>query len=180
MQMTEIKREVLGNVDFDEITLGVGSEAKELLGYGVLAKKQEEITDAQPILQGLANLGIEVLNEGDVKLYKYDHQREVAQKSFAAWLVMPVTEWNASNYNAPTWRDMDISEYKEPVPEFVLHKAIQVKKEMPDCRIMIEHLDESPDPFLVIQTTMPNKYSTPTERYFIEVWNEPKFEGRLR
>ncbi len=181
MLMTEIRRESIGSVNFDEITLGIGSEAAELLGYEVLSKKQSEVTEATPIMKCIAELGIDILNEADVKQYQHEHQREIAQKTFAEWLAMPATEWRSSSYSAPTWRTTTtIKEYKEPVPEFVLHKAIQIKKAMPDCGVMIEWLDESPDPFLVIQTAMPNLYSTPTEKYYVEVWNEPKFEGTIR
>jgi hypothetical protein len=180
MLMTEIKRENVGCVNFDEMTLGVGAEAAELLGYEVLQSKQVEVTEATPILKSLGELEIEILNERDVKQYKHEHQREIAIRTFAEWQSLPVSDWNSTRYSAPAWREQPIKEYKEPVPEFVLQKAIQIKKAVPGCVIAIEHLEESPDPFLIVHTDMGSSYKTPTEAYYVEVWNEPKFEGRVR
>lgn len=169
MLMTEIKRESVGVVNFDEITLGVGAEAAELLGYEVLQSRQVEVTEATPILKVLSELEIEVLSQRDVKQYKHEHQREIAQKTFADWMALPTSDWNSTRYTAPAWRELPIKEYKEAVPEFVLQKAIQIKKAVPGCVIAIEHLEESPDPFLIVHTDMGSSYKTPTETYYVEV-----------
>ncbi len=68
----------------------------------------------------------------------------------------------------PTWKRVPIKEYNEEIPEHVLEKAIAIKKEIGDASFFVEKLEYIPDPFLVVVCG--------TEEYYIEVWDEPKFE----
>lgn len=189
MLQTDIKREpVYCIAEFDETSINIGDEAREVLGYSTLADTTANLdpTGDKPIAKALQALGIEVLNLSDVQTYQLEHLREVAQRMFDEWLQKDARDINTlrnswNNFRGPAWEKTGIEKYKEPVPEFVLNKAIQIKKAYPDCQILIEHLNESPDPFLIIQTPIAaSEWKDPAERYYVEVWNEPKFEGRVR
>lgn len=77
----------------------------------------------------------------------------------------------------PSWRATDIwvrtglKSYEQEIPEFVLNKAVQIKKELPDVNLYVEHLVHKPDPFLVAVLD--------GEEFYVEVWEEPGFEGRI-
>lgn len=168
MLLTEIRREPAETqaegsftLSFDKSSVSLGRKAKELLGYSVLTDTAEE-TEA-PIAKALRDLGIDVLNADDVRHYRLQHFRDMPRRP------------------RPSWECTEISRYPDPIPEFVLNKAVQIKKALPTCELVIEHLTETKDPFLIVQTRMPYKYppTQPTERYYVEVWDEPKFEGRL-
>lgn len=74
-----------------------------------------------------------------------------------------------------SWVKVPIARYAKAIPEFVVRKAIQIKKALPEVKLFIEELQYDPDPFLVATCENENF----TEQYYIEVWEEPKFEGRL-
>ena len=75
----------------------------------------------------------------------------------------------------------------QPVPEFVLRKAVDIKQELPSAEFYIEHLKE--DPFLIVSLEPLRDYQTSSntlDRFmnddataYIEVWAEPKFEAAL-
>lgn len=66
------------------------------------------------------------------------------------------------------WTNTEIKNYQQPIPEFVLRKALQIKEKVPDAQFFVEHLEEKYDPFLKVKHGNLDLY--------IEVWNEPKFE----
>ena len=68
------------------------------------------------------------------------------------------------------WNPVPISNYPEPIPEFALQTAVDVKKACPEANFFIEELvvKKIPDPFLVAELA--------GEKYYLEVWNEPGFE----
>lgn len=189
MQMTEIKRESLGPVEFDEPVCSLADEAKEVLGYERLKQVVTGEVEGGELKKSLSSCGLEVLNKTDVERYQTEHLKEIAQKKFAAWLNSNESVKSfGGRFDCPAWLMTPIEKYKEAIPEFVLNKAIQIKKAMPNAGIFIEYLDESPDPFLVVKTQKTvtytyqekeNSYQADDEMYYIEVWAEPKFEGRL-
>lgn len=79
------------------------------------------------------------------------------------------------------WYQVELNDYSEAVPEFVLHTALRIQKLLPDARFFVEHLAfaraslreqrraRSLDPFLLV--------AHGDKAYFIEVWDEPKFEA---
>ncbi len=71
------------------------------------------------------------------------------------------------------WGWTQIGRYEKPIPEFVLNKAVTLKREIPMVELFIEEVKKVPlrDPFLVAVLGK--------ERFYLEVWNEPKFEGRI-
>lgn len=73
------------------------------------------------------------------------------------------------------WHRIAISKYLKAIPEFVVNKAIQIKEALPEVKIFVEELQYDPDPFLVVTCENDNF----TEQYYVEVWEEPLFEGRF-
>lgn len=77
------------------------------------------------------------------------------------------------------WALAPIGIYEGSIPEFVLAKAIQVKKELPDVRLSIDQLysttEEFPvrdrDPFLVAMFN--------DETFYVDVWDEREYEAQL-
>lgn len=66
------------------------------------------------------------------------------------------------------WTNTEIKNYQQPIPEFVLNKALQIKERVPSAQFFVEHLEEKHDPFLKVKHGNLDLY--------IEVWDEPKFE----
>jgi len=175
MNMEEIERQVITVTEYDEPCVGLAEEAKQVLGYDILKTAIEKPNERTQLELALAAAGIEVLNPEHVKTYQTEMLKERSKILFAEWLKTT----DPSSFWGPRWDKTPIEDYKQPIPEFVLNKAIQIKKAVPDVRIYVEHLSEHPDPFLVV--AMKHKdYSFDGETHYIEVWAEPKFEGRVR
>ncbi len=78
--------------------------------------------------------------------------------------------------NEKTWKLHPLSEYGEPVPEFALQTAVDIKKEFPDAEFYVCALEVNrviDDPFLVLRT----RFGDEERDYYLEVWNESQFEG---
>jgi hypothetical protein len=175
MKMNEIERETITVLEYSEPCVGLASEAKEVLGYSVLSQAISEPTEHTALEIALASCGIEVLNAEDVATYQRELLIERTSAMLQEWLKNPT-----GTFIGPSWDKTKIEQYREPIPEFVLNKAIQIKKAMPEVRIYIQHLSEHPDPFLVVATKHKNYEILDEQELWIEVWEEPKFEGRLR
>lgn len=170
MNMTEIRRSVPKVPATSESTVTLAEDAASVLGYKVLQQTQKNPKATMGSLTfALAELAIEVLDPAGVKAYQGDHMKEVARRLFEEWLT-DRSPYRTSFY-CPNWRETKIEEYGEPIPEFVLNKAVQIKKAVPECKIIVEYLDENPDPFLLVKLG--------DEKHCVEVWAEPKFEGKL-
>jgi len=145
-------------------------EAEAVLGYCGLRQK----TGAPSTLRTLlARLEIEVWNAAEVQAYKQqmcDHCR-TAGKMFD-----------------PTWTVVPISDYTEPIPDFVIAKAIEIKKELPQTEFYVEYFRE--DPFLLVTTRKPKmgdlgrhgQFGAKAVNYsdevmYLDVWNEKSFEA---
>ena len=175
MKLTEICRETTSVIDFTEPMSTLAQEAEEVLGYSRLKQEKDD-----PAVTGmkakLAALQIETLKASDVEQYKSEQLIERTKEKLAKW----ITEGATGTFYGPSWNRVDISKYNEPIPEFVLNKAIQIKREIPGVVIQIDSLEDYPDPFLVVSVKHP-RYSNLTEDdTYVEVWAEPKFEGRIR
>jgi hypothetical protein len=186
MEMTEIRKQSLTAVEgVTEQIVSLAAQARELLGYDVLGKQTGaiqtmELTELQ---MALKELEIEIMFPADVERYQRERQIEQTKLNFEKWLQefsksdVKLHRWN--RFDGPAWGVDKISEYKQPIPEFVLAKAVQIKQRVPECEIYVESLQDHPDPFLIVATATANRYDEPKERYYVEVWAEPKFEGRL-
>lgn len=71
------------------------------------------------------------------------------------------------------WKTTKIDSYREPIPEFAQSRAIELKQHCPEVEFYVEELkaDKVIDPFLVAYFGH--------DQYYIDVWDEPAFEGRL-
>ena len=175
MKITEITRQENKVVEWTEPVLTLAAEAEQVLGYSVLKAHQSGEEQSSELQKTLEKLGIETLNKADVERYQAEMLIEQTEIKFQEWRKSP-----SGTFFGPTWEKLTIDKYREPIPEFVLNKAIQVKREMPDVRIYIEHLTEHPDPFLIVATKHETYECLDGESFYIEVWEEPKFEGRIR
>lgn len=184
MLMTEIRRQSLGVLDkVDEVLSSLAEQAKEVLGYDVLKNHAAPVVaELTPLQVALKEAEIDVLNRKDVAAYQKERLLERTQELLAIWLQDTAKLEEIRSFNrfmGPSWTQFKIAEYKQPVPEFVLAKAIQIKQLAPECEIYIEHLEDHPDPFLVVLIPDGRAYWPAKETYYVEVWAEPKFEGRL-
>lgn len=185
MQMTEIRRHsYAATVKIDDVLSSLADEAKELFGYDVLAQKVATLESEETALQSaMKRLDIEILNRSDVLSYKKERMVERSAERFKDWAKEISTKeriYSFDGFRGSAWIRRKLEEYKQPIPEFVLAKAVQIRRAVPDCMIWVESLEDHPDPFLVV--TAPdakNEWDDPAETYYVEVWGEPKFEGRL-
>lgn len=181
MKQSDIRRVPFILPNLTEVTESVAADAAEVLGYKAL-KNQIAPEALKPLAQVLSDLGIDILNADDVKKYQFEKISEVAQRTFAEWLATPITSYR-NTYYSPGWRNTKIAEYEQAVPEFVLNKAVQIKRGCPDVVIEVQWLEEHPDPFLIVRvegTPEGRSYKTTLEEYTVEVWEEPTFENRRR
>lgn len=183
MLATEIKRiEMVVPIGATDQVADLAGDAESLLGYSVLKENLDPPVETPTLARVLAQLGIETLNRVDVIRYMRERLCDRTLELMDEWqktVPDPLRSW--SNFSGPTWVTTDISKYKEPIPEFVLNKAIQIKRELPDVGVYIYHLTEAKDPFLLVTYGATSEYDFDAgERYFVEVWEEPRFEGRVR
>jgi hypothetical protein len=163
MEMLEYVPVVVDDVNFSDPRNGLATEAESLLGYSTLRK---EVKGESALRRTMAKLEIEILDPVKVKKYKQqmaDHMR------------------TGNKMSMPTWKAHDLREYNLPVPEFVLSKCVEIKKELPGALFYVEQLHQ--DPFMIV-TTMGRYYDGdaighPSECMYLDVWDEPKFEGTL-
>lgn len=185
MQLTDIRRQSLSTLtQMDSVLSSLATQAKEILGYDILAKHPGvmQAVELTPLQETLRMLEIDILNSADVLKYQKEMLVERTGVLVREWAKEiqgknKLHSWD--NFRGPAWTQVKISEYKQPIPEFVLAKAVQVKQAFPECELVVEWLEDHPDPFLIAQIPDGREYHPPTEKYYIECWDEPRFEGRL-
>ena len=153
--------------------------------------KCKQVAPQIELAKALAELEIDILDPGSVARYK---ERKLRSKSFSS-----ILRTNGQTDSIPKfeWRKVSISEYPLPIPEFALRKAVQLKRLLPYAQFWIEELVEAKtahvdDPFLIVEydglpSYMRNRFPSSNDyyiqiksiEYYIEVWNEPKFEATL-
>lgn len=189
MLLTEIRREtpqvsqILG--DYTEFA----SEARRKLGYRFLEQQLRK-----PLADVLAKLKIETLSKEDIVKYQDEMVLQLVKK------IKPPTRWDyfskwrfrhepnlvafrgyggeSGGVTSIFWCATNLSLYNKPIPEFVLNYALQIKEHADErVEFRVEELTvtniphRSLDPFLIVVSHK--------ESYYIAVWNEPKFEGRI-
>lgn len=165
MTIQDLQRiKLQGTLEAPATTLA--DEAAAVLGFSA---NSVVVVQATLLASTLAALDIEVLNWRDVLQYQYQKQAEENCKR----LEEPGWQWR----NDLSWSMTPIDKYNKPIPDFVLHKAIQIKKALPECEILVEELQQSPDPFLIVRVKHARGYGY--EGYYVEVWDESSFEHRL-
>lgn len=181
VKTSDVAREKVRVQTYSEELTNLAEEAESVLGYSVLKSKM-----VKPLAKVLEELDIEILNADSVKTYQQVKINE-AQNALGEfrgmqryyWASTPLDQksWDRLGYHAPFVESIMLgssspsSPYSFPIPEFALRKAIQIRKEMPEVNFIVEQLTHNPDPFLVAVLNQ--------ERYYIEVWDEPKFEATL-
>lgn len=130
------------DVHLDEAVEALADEAVSVLGYSALSDKVNKVKGAAKLAEVLAKLEIQVLDTEKVNQYK-------AAKG--------------------QWNRVPIGQYVAPIPEHVIQKAVEIKKELPGVYFGIESLMANPDPFLVAVFN--------GAEFYIEVWDEPEFEN---
>jgi len=120
------------------------------------------------LTETLLKLEMDVLDANMV----IDYQMEEIGRRTKEVAVERLKDWVSGWFTVASWQHTLLSEYKRPVPEFVLDKAIRIKEVLPEVQFYIQHLsDPKADPFLVAKNG--------DEIYFVDAWDEPRFEGRI-
>lgn len=86
------------------------------------------------------------------------------------WLWREVSVRSNLEYS---WHSSPLPDYRGVVPAFALSRALELKQELPEASFGIESLQaytHTKDPFLYMDFG--------DRRYYLDVWDEPKFEGR--
>lgn len=160
----------------DKITT-LAAQAKLVLGYAKLA---DRVLSPVRLASVLKDLEIQPFSDASVKEYQAAKIVETRELRKAEAKKSRTPSWQRSQFRERIlWKSFDIARYTKTVPEFALRKGIQVKSACPDARILIEELTvqrtqpvrKDYDPFLVV--------ALGSERYYIEVWDEAKFETKL-
>lgn len=157
--------------------VSLAKKTKTLLGYPLLA---DHVLQPGQLGRALMKLDIAILSNESVERYKLEMLRGARRKHRTTYRM---------RYKV-LWKDTPIRSYTSPIPEFVLNKAVQVKEAVPQAAFSVEHLNVRKqkrvpvlarptrrdwDPFLKVSHGSGNKRET----YYIEVWDEPKFEDKL-
>lgn len=187
MLLTEIKHEAVAlPIGFTNDVATLAGDAEKVLGYSVLRESLDEPNELPLLAQALATLGIEILNKPQVLAYMRERLIDRTLEVYDEWQKGnpdPISAWgHGESFSGPAWVSTEIARYREAIPEFVVNKAVQIKRALPDVQIFIRHLTEDKDPFLEVTLGKADSYDSDrngSERYFIEVWEEPKFEGRI-
>lgn len=152
----------------------LAKKASNLLGYTRLAA---QVVRPTTLSQVLFALEIQPFDAESVEAYKADKVKELRvlrkmNKNIPSWRKGRVTI---------SWKLMPIRGYTKAVPEFVLRKAVQLKEACPTVELFVDELQTKTtyataprrdyDPFLVAKLG--------EEVFWIEVWDEKKFENKL-
>jgi len=143
-------------VDDMDLRASLALEAESLLGYSVLRK---EMKLTSPLAATLKALDIEPFSDESVFTYAGE-MKDFAQQEAR----------KTNPYANAVWCHNPLARYPRPIPEIALQKACEIKRALPAAEFMVMELNVHPDPFLMVRLG--------TEEFYIEVWDEPKFEGR--
>jgi len=143
----------------------LAAKASKLLGYKLFGK---HLRQPEVLGKALMELDIHPLDRTSVELYK--RKKLIATRK---------QYHGNSEYNYRVdWHMVELKNYGSPIPEFVLNKAVQIAEKTPKAKFMIEDIQvrqetrtRNLDPFLVV--------TLGGEEYYVEVWDEPKFETSL-
>ena len=157
------------NLDLTDPRQKLATEAEALLGYTPL---RQELRTPGTLKRVLAKLEIQVLEEKGVSAYK----KQMAQHYSTSGKMFD-----------PTWRITPLKDYRQPVPEFALQKAIEIKRELPEAMFYVEQL--AIDPFLIVTLNPLQDFMSPWNTLkrtldpetaaYVEAWSEPKFEATM-
>jgi hypothetical protein len=173
--LQQIERTPIKVTTSQQLDPALADECAEVLGYRRMAEERQE--PLEPLAAALAELELEVLNIHQVKSYQLTVWKEKVEAEVREWLSKAVMGDRLPDL--PTWSQRKIEDYTEPIPEFVLRKAVAIKRKLPEAVIFVEALENYPDPFLVVATRKHGYSYVNQEEYYVDCWAEPKFEGSL-
>lgn len=164
-----IKTSAMPEIDMENDRVSLALEAEDLLGYTPLRKDVKAPTRLQRVL---AALDIQILDKDDVGTYKIKMQQH--HQAIA-------TNENKSRTKIVTvaWKMIPLKEYKKAVPEFVLRKCTQIKREIPEATFLVDELtreERTVDPFMIVSLAGDKKTFDVDAMAYLEVWLEPEFE----
>jgi len=152
----------------------LAQRAADLLGYRKLADhvsgRGSLAVEAGKLAVALHGLDLQVLDADSVISYQMEEagrrtREKINEEGLSKW----VSGWGMT---AASWSHTDLKKYDRPIPEFVLDKAIRIKEALPEVEFRVQHLNDARyDPFLVAILG--------DEIYYIDAWDEPRFEGAL-
>jgi len=99
-----------------------------------------------------------------------------------SWIICMIARHKKADIHQGEWISFPIggsyNPYRNPVPDFAIERALQVKQALPETNFYVSELQERwqeihmqvSDPFLVMDYKGIQLY--------LDVWDEPKFEGR--
>ena len=172
MNMTEIPRIKLRLPETPVID-GLADEAAAVLGYARPTLAPSPMTRLRAVL---AHLDIEVLDGRAVERYQLEKQFEAERRTLASEHANEMWEssqyFGHERYPSHSWSQVPLSAYVGDVPDYVINKALQIKKALPEVEFLVQRLGTTPDPFLIARVKF-TAYQY--EAYYVEVWDEPDF-----
>jgi hypothetical protein len=187
MEITDIKRTLIGGPPSigdggeDVLAAIVRSEAESLLGYRAGVKTPGEEPAGKPLRQALRELQIEVLNVHDVQDYMLQKLYEtvtamLAHERATGAVPLALSQDPGNGWlNRMRWEEEALSHYDGDVPDYVLNKAVSLKRACPEVEFVVVHLTETTDPFLLAYVRDPRYSWKRAEAYVIEAWDEAGF-----
>lgn len=166
------KRDLRELDDLGKERMLLAQRAKDVLGYGgLVAEVTGDVSSAVKegkLTAGLRSIGIEVLDIGRV----IDYQMQEMVRMTREKILSDLDDWTHGYFTEAGWSKTALESYTQPIPEFVLDKALRIKEVVPNVKFHIQHMREpKADPFLIAHLD--------SEIYYIEAWDEPRFEGRV-
>jgi len=169
-----LKRMEVASPTTTEKIADLATSAKLMLGYNLLA---DRVLSPVRLATVLKELAVQPFSEVSVKEYQAEKISETREARKEQRKSHP--RWQRGIRENISWKSIPIEKYTKTVPEFALRKAIQIKQACPSANVSIEELTvqriqpvrKNYDPFLVV--------SLGREKYYIEVWDEAKFETKL-
>lgn len=153
-------------VDLADEDKKLAIDAESVLGYKPLRRALHMPGELRRVL---AKLELAVLDQESVDEYK-------AQ--------MAAHFETTGKMLAPTWRLTRLENYTQEVPKFVLRKAVEIKRELPEAMFFVDQL--AVDPFMIVSLSdLPDfvinqkRTLNPELSAYLEVWSEPKFEATM-
>ena len=160
--------------DLNAERMKLATRAKELLGYTALTadvtgQRAIGITTGK-LTECLLKLDLKVLDTASVIQYQLE---EMTRRNHE-FIVNNIDSWAGNGWRTSlgSWQKTELSQYDQPIPEFVLDKAVRIKEALPEVQFNVQHLsDPKADPFLIAILGK--------EVYYVDAWDEPRFEGGL-
>lgn len=152
----------------------VRAEAAELLGYQHKAPTKPVPTEkSNELLEALRRADIEVLDWRDVLRYQVEQQHRVDNEELEACLESGKYPSWGDYVRSAEWASTNLEDYRQFVPDYVLHKALVLKRECPSVKFAVLHMAH--DPFLIAYLGGDGWRYNREASYFIEVWDEQAF-----